>query len=338
MFIFKDVEKETYKKFIYDSQPISFLQNFEWGEIEERLGKKVYRFGIYLDEEMIGILQIIGNFAKRGNFLSIAHGPILKEKYKEYFEEIVKDLVVFIKKEKAFKNFVFLRANFLFEYNENLLRNLLKIGFKISPKLFVTDNFWVKSLEKDINSLLDETSSHHKKLILEGEEKPFLEIEKTQDLSKIDIFLELYKKLAKSKNFVPYPDELIKEEFKEFVSKNSAFLYLGKVENKYVSSAIIIFTNNFAFYHHGASEPIKEPINYKLHWKIILDAKERGCKLYNFWGITEKGPQHPWYGLTLFKKGFGGKLIKLLPTLDYPLNWKYYLTYLYESLKYKNRN
>ena len=337
MIAFKEIEEEIYKKFINEIKPLSFLQNFEWGEVEKRLNKKVYRFGVFLNENIIGVLQLIGNFAKRGNFLSIAHGPVLKESYKEYFEEVVKNLIIFIKRENKFKNFIFLRANFLFEYDENTLNNLLRIGFKISPKLFVTDNFWIKNLEKDVNTLLDEASLHHKKLILEAENKPFLEIEKTQDFNKIGVFLELYKKLAHLKNFIPYPDELIKEEFKEFVSKNSAYLYLGKVENKYVSGAIIIFANNCAFYHHGASEPIKEPINYKLHWKVVIDAKEMGCKFYNFWGITEKGPEHPWYGLTLFKKGFGGELVKFLPTLDYPLSWKYYLTYFYEKLKYRSR-
>lgn len=329
--------KNIYKEFIQKQKPISFLQNFEWGEVEKKLNKEVFRLGVYVKNELIGVFQLIGNFAKRGKFLTISHGPIIKEEFKDTFVEIIKSLINFIKIHPHLKKFSFIRTNFLVEYNENLLRELLKMGFKYAPRLFVSENFWIKDLKKNAEELLSEMSKNHKKLILDSLEKPFLEIEKTDDLEKIEIFWNLYKKLAQNKKFIPYPYELIKYEFMEFKNINSAKLYFGKVEERYVSSALIIFVNDTAFYHHGASEPIKEPINYKLHWQIILDAQKMGCRCYNLWGITEKGSGHPWYGLTQFKKGFGGRLIKLMPTLDFPLNLKYYLTWVFEKLIYRNK-
>lgn len=334
----REVQNENlYKEFINKEKPISFLQNFEWGNVEKKLNKETFRIGFYDKNNLVGVIQIIGNFAKRGNFLSISHGPILKNEYKNNFIDLIKVLINFIKNKNDFRKFSFIRCNFLIEYDENILNELLKLGFKYSPRLFVTENFWVKNLRKSKDELLLEMNNHHKKLVLESLEKPFLVIEKSDDEEKIEVFWDLYKKLAKTKKFIPYPYELIKQEFLEFKKQNSVILYLGKVENKYVSSAIIIFLNNCAFYHHGASEPIREPINYKLHWQIILDAKAMGCEYYNLWGVTEKGPRHPWYGLSQFKKGFGGQLIKLLPTLDYPLNLKYYLTWIFESFIYKHK-
>ncbi len=329
----KEIEAEEYKNFIKEIKPISFLQNFEWGEVEKELKREVFRLGIY-ENELIGVCQIIGYKAKRGNFLAIHHGPILKDEYKENFLVIIEHILSYIKTEKINKNYNFLRANFLFEFNENILKKLLKLGFKVAPRLLVTENFWIKEIYKSEEELLNECTNHHKKLILESLERDYIEIEKTKDLNKIEIFLSLYKDLSKNKKFVPYPDELIKKEFEIFSKNDKALLYLGKIENKYYSSAIIIFDSDTAFYHHGASISVKEPINYKLHWTIINDSKSLGCKYYNMWGITEKGPEHPWYGLTQFKKGFGGKLIKLLPTLDYPFSIKYYITYIFEKFKY----
>jgi len=326
----KNIDDTIYKNFVESIKPISFLQNFEWGEIEKELGREVYRLGIF-DKELIGVCQIIGYKAKRGNFLGISHGPVLREDYKERFIEVAEKLLNYIKTYRLDRKYIFIRANFLIEENEKVLDQLLKLGFKKAPRLLVTENFWIKELNKSDEELLNECTSHHKKLILESLDKEYIEIEKTNEIEKIKIFLDLYKDLASRKKFTPYPENLIRKEFEIFTKHNKAILYLGKIENKYYSAALIILQNNTGFYHHGASIPIKEPVNYKLHFQIIKDLKNSGYELYNMWGITEKGPSHPWYGLTQFKKGFGGEMIKLLPTLDYPFSLKYYLTYMFEK-------
>jgi lipid II:glycine glycyltransferase (peptidoglycan interpeptide bridge formation enzyme) len=168
--------------------------------------------------------------------------------------------------------------------------------------------------------------------------KPYLEIEATTDTSKIDDFWKIYEELAKRKEFTPYSRELIKNEFQIFSDAGKAKLYFGKVEGKIVSAALIIYSHKIAFYHHAASLPIKEPVNYKLHWQIILDAKNNGFEFYNMWGITtSQAVNHPWFGLTQFKKGFGGELIKFLPTMDHAFSKKYWLNYAIEKIRRKIR-
>src|SRR3990167_6313218 len=97
--------------------------------------------------------------------------------------------------------------------------------------------------------------------------------------------------------------------------------------------ALFIFTKSTAFYHQGASIHTKIPVTYLEQWEAIKEAKKRGCKYYNFWGILQEGrsPKN-WQGLTLFKTGFGGRQVDYLPTQDYIISPKYYLTYIYEKL------
>lgn len=330
----KKLSEVEYKEFINQEKPISFLQNYEWGRVEEELKREVIRLGI-IDKKLVAVCQIIGYSAKRGNFLTISHGPIIKKEYQENFIEIIKMILKEIKKLKLNKKYNFLRANFLIENKKELLEKLLNIGFRLAPRWFVSENFWLKELNKPEEKLLKEMTDHHRKQILDALNKPFLIIEKSNKIEALEIFWHLYQQLAKEKKFVPYSYELIKKEFEIFSKEDKALWYLGKVENKYYSSALIIFENSCAYYHHGASIKIKEPLNYKLHWQIILDAKEKNCNYYNFWGMTNQGPEHPWYGLTQFKKGFGGKEINLLPTLDYSFNLRYYLTFFYEKISNK---
>jgi len=52
------------------------------------------------------------------------------------------------------------------------------------------------------------------------------------------------------------------------------------------------------------------------------------------WGIAPQGSDqtHPWYGLSLFKTGFGGFSKIYLPSFDYPLSPFYYLMRLIEKI------
>jgi lipid II:glycine glycyltransferase (peptidoglycan interpeptide bridge formation enzyme) len=59
---------------------------------------------------------------------------------------------------------------------------------------------------------------------------------------------------------------------------------------------------------------------YLLHWEIILDAKKQNLKEYNFLGVAPNEDQnHPWAGITRFKKQFGGYQADILGSFDLPL-------------------
>ena len=122
--------------------------------------------------------------------------------------------------------------------------------------------------------------------------------------------------------------------------------YWENIKEKIVSGAIVIFWQNMAFYHHGASvSGQKVPVSYLLQWEAIKEAKKRGCQFYNFWGIApdvkEKEDvarsRHPWAGLSLFKMGFGGYRKEYVKTQDLPLSVKYIFNYLIEKARKAKR-
>jgi lipid II:glycine glycyltransferase (peptidoglycan interpeptide bridge formation enzyme) len=322
--------KVLWNEFLDQNNYLSFLQDFEHGEIEKDLSREVLRLGLFDKGKLIGVCQIIGYQGKKKG-LVVHHGPVVKE---EFFNDFLKEIVRFLKENSYTKKYHFLRVNpSIIRNNEKILKPL---GFILAPTYAVTENFWLKEIKND-EEMLNEMTENTKKLVFDSLKKPFLEIEKTTDLEKMKIFWQIYQDLAQRKNFIPYSKEFISKEFEIFSKENKALLFLGKVEGKYYSSALIIFSHQIAFYHHSASYPIKEPLNYKMQWEIIQEAKRRNCKFYNLWGIARKETkEHPWFGLTQFKKGFGDQLIKLQPTIDFPFSWKYYFSYLYEKIKRGN--
>jgi lipid II:glycine glycyltransferase (peptidoglycan interpeptide bridge formation enzyme) len=103
---------------------------------------------------------------------------------------------------------------------------------------------------------------------------------------------------------------------------------------------MVLFSSQSAFYHHGASSHAFSKINAScaVQWEAIREAKRRGCKFYNFWGIAPPDqPKHPWTGLSLFKTGFGGEAEDYLHAQDKPLTKKYWVNFIIETIRARKR-
>ncbi len=156
-------------------------------------------------------------------------------------------------------------------------------------------------------------------------EKLDVSISVGRDESDIKKFYSLYDETSKRHGFVQHQE--IFQEYSVFSKDGRAILYLASVHTEVLAGAIILYLGDQAIYHHGASMTSKIPASYVLQWRAIADAKKRGLKVYNFWGIApDDNQKHPWRGITLFKKGFGGREIRYMHAQDYPLSPLYLFT------------
>jgi len=93
----------------------------------------------------------------------------------------------------------------------------------------------------------------------------------------------------------------------------------------------MMFFGNTVTYLHGVSgnEDRNVMAPYLLHWQIIREVKKMGYDSYDFWGIAppQAGEDHPWAGITRFKKGFGGRAISYMGAFDLVFNPLWYGAY-----------
>jgi peptidoglycan pentaglycine glycine transferase (the first glycine) len=104
-------------------------------------------------------------------------------------------------------------------------------------------------------------------------------------------------------------------------------LYIAEYQKQPLSMILVTHYGNVATYLHGASNDEKREYmpNHLIQWEAILDAKRAGCSIYDFWGVApDDDVNHPWTGITRFKKGFGGETIHLLGAFDYPFSPLWY--------------
>lgn len=315
----------------------SFLQSWEWGEVQEKLGNEILRLGIYNDKQLSVIALVIKIKSKRGRFLFIPHGPIFKF-HPASGGTNLKFLISYLIKLAKQENFSFVRIAPIIENNQSNRKIFEDLSFKTAPIYMHAERTWVLDLNKTEQELLNNMRKTTRYLIKRSDRDGVVIEERTGEKA-FDDFWRIYKETADREKFIPYSLKYVKSEFEEFSKTNNALFLFGKVEGVYYASALILFTKSSGFYHQGASIHTKFPVTYRLQWEAILRAKKRGCSLYNFWGIKQEGrTPRDWDGLTLFKTGFGGRQIDYVPTQDLVISSKYYLTYLYEKyLAWKRR-
>jgi lipid II:glycine glycyltransferase (peptidoglycan interpeptide bridge formation enzyme) len=155
----------------------------------------------------------------------------------------------------------------------------------------------------------------------------------TQDIS---TFLALHEETRRRHHFTPYTAAFFRAQVERFAPRGECTLYLARYQGKIIASSIHMHIGGETSYHHGASsqEFSKIPASTLLQWTAIRDAMQRGNHIYNFWGIAPEGaPRHPFAGVTLFKTGFGGRLLPLVHCVDFPLKWTYTCTRIFEQIR-----
>jgi len=328
-------DKKIWEDFLLIQENKTFLMSWNWGEFQEKMGNKFWRFGIYDKNELIVLALVIKVVAKRGVFLLIPHGPLGK---KEAFGFLFDELKKLARQERA----SFIRIVPLLERNEDNQKLLNNLGFKKSP---IHASAYESTLKLNLSlteeGLLMNMRKTTRYLIRQVLKNPDLEIAKSDKAGDVGIYYNLSQKVSKHQKFVPFSIDFVKNEFEVFLKENQALLFFGKIKGEIVSSALVVFWSGTAFYHHAALDPKyhKLPIAYLLQWEIIKEAKKRGCNMYDFWGFVDpkEYPDHPWAGPTLFKMGFGGKPFLYIETQDLPFSKKYYLTWLFENLRKSKR-
>ena len=70
--------KEIWENFLLGCDEKTFLQSWNWGEFNKIMGNKIWRFGVSEMSNLIGLALVIKIKARRGTFLFVPHGPVIK--------------------------------------------------------------------------------------------------------------------------------------------------------------------------------------------------------------------------------------------------------------------
>ncbi len=342
-------DKKIWEDFLFECREKTFLNSWNWGEFNERMGNKIWRFGIYSNGKLKGLALVIKIKAKRGTFLFGPHTPVTKDEIGDTKYEILKILLKKLKEIAKEENCSFIRVAPIWGRNKENEKIFRDLKFREAPIHIHPELTWELDITPSENQLLMGMRKTTRYLIRQAMKNKEIEIEEKNNLEGIEKFNQIYQLTKERHGFIPFSLEYLKNEFFAFSNENQILVLLGKYKGEIVSGGIFIFWQKIAFYHHGASSQKypKIPASYLLLWKAIKAAKDRDCRKFNFWGIapissnveprTSNFWKHPWAGLTLFKIGFGGYKKEYVKTQDLPISKNYWFCYLIEKLRSKKR-
>jgi len=344
-------DKNLWDDFLVECEEKTFLQSWNWGEFNQMMGSRIWRLGFFEDNNLVAAVFFYKIQAKRGTFLFVPHGPIINPKLRNQNSKILRLFLEKLKEIAREEKADFIRIAPIWEQNDENVKIFREIGFREAPIHMHPELTWELNIVPSEEELLIKMRKTTRYLIRQAQKNSDVNIIQSRDVNDVKKFDELNQKTVDRHHFVPFSQDYLKNEFSAFLRDNQPLrqtqgcpectegqisIFLGKYKEELISAGIFVFWQGTAFYHHGASslKYPKIPVSYLLIWEAIKEAKNRGCKKFNFWGISpENEKNHPWAGLTLFKTGFGGYKKEYVKTEDFPLSKKYYLTYLFEKIR-----
>jgi len=329
-------EQKVWEDFLAIHEEANFLQAWEWGEFHKNLGSTIHRAGLYRGGVLVGVMLSVVEDARRGRYLTVPAGPIIDWQD----DNVVAGFIEEVKRQAAADKCVFVRVRPQLESNDFSKNLFKKLGFVNAPihlHAELTSQLDLSPSEDQLLANMRKATRYEvKKGITQG-----IKITTTDNPDAIKKFYDIQLQTSERQKFVPFSYKFLYEQFKVFAGAGKALLYSAELDGKLLAQGFIIFYNQEAAYHYGAGteEGRKYPGAYLIQWEAIKEAKRRGLKRYNFWGVTrEDQKQHRFYKLSIFKRGFGGKDLEYLHAQDLVINKiGYFKNWLIENIRKRAR-
>lgn len=313
----------------------NFLQSWQWGVFQASLGKTVVRI-MWLDaERVVALAQLVVESARRGRYAALAGGPLLDwsnpDRCRAVFAEIVS--------QASARGCSFIRFRPQREVDQIDQAVLASIHARLAPMHLTADLTIQIDLTQSDDQLLMAMRKQHRQAIKKAESLG-VEVTISENPSDIDQFYQRQLEVAERQHFVPFAKDFLKQQFEQFVPDGHAALFQAKKGTTLLAEAFVLFYNGEAVYHYGNSTDANRefPGSYACQWAVIQEARRRQCHTYNLWGVSPKDDhRHRFYGVGLFKRGFGGREVQYLPAHDIPLSASYWFTWIFEQLRRRAR-
>lgn len=297
---------------------IPITQSKAWQKLQEDLGEKSF----LVEEKDYQYLAILKS-TPVGNYLYCPYGPIAKDN--DAFKNALNSLNTLATSNNSF----FIRVE---PYDKDFAKSLPKTAKKshdLNPK-----ETWLLDLtgndEEFKAKLPSRLLRYHKSASKKG-----ITIKKSHNPDDIHYLLDLQKALASKKGINTFSENYLKNELKQ----PFATLYLAEFQDKVIAAGLVFDDKTTRYNLQGAQSDEGRSLHATgiLTIELIMDARAKNLKTFDFWGIAPEGASenHPWAGFTNFKKTFAGYEYDHAGTYDLVLdNGKYRL---YQLLRKFNR-
>ena len=328
------------------------LQSWAWGELKAHFGWRVQRVAVRADGahqsgsrisggsgESGGLLEPVAQVLYRslpGGLGSIAYvpkGPPGDLDDQSALVELLDAIRPLARQQHA----ICLKLEPNLEDDPALARRLQALGFRPSPHTVQPRRTILVNLDAEPEALLKRMKQKTRYNIrLAGRRGVTV---RPGDEADLPAFCHLLELTAERDGFGIHSRAYYETAHRLFVPLGQGRLLLAENEGQLLAGLVVFALGDTACYMYGASSSEGRNLmpTYLLQWEAMLWAKERGCRLYDLWGVPDEDEaileaeftqrSDGLWGVYRFKRGFGGRLVRTLGAWDLvyaPLRYRLY--------------
>jgi lipid II:glycine glycyltransferase (peptidoglycan interpeptide bridge formation enzyme) len=317
-------EKDRYNSFVSAHPKGHFLQTWEWGEVKRVMGWQPLPLVLEKDGEIRASLLILKRrlpipglkrcifYAPRGPVVDIESQECCQALFSGA-ERVAKDHgAIFLKIDPDVPN-----ANKDFNKILSLCkfhRNDTGMDFEGVQPAYVFQLDIQASAEKILENMHSKTRYNIKLAQKKG-----VTIREAVGKEDLPAFYAILQETAERDRFLIRGYEYFEMIWDQMVENGLAQVFLAEYQGRIISATLALILGKKTWYLYGASSNEYRNVmpNYLIQWEMIRWAQERGCKIYDFRGVSgDLDESNPLYGLYRFKKGFNGEMIEFTGDWD----------------------
>lgn len=310
-----------------------FTQSAHYADFYRALGEEAFILTAEENGEIQGGMLIVTVHAKRGRYLYVPYGPIITGGK----EDVWRALFCAAAARGRAGRYDCVRVSPFLSDSLAERQKFRVFGYRPAPMHALAERTIMLELAHPEEAIFSAMNKNHRNLIRRCEREG-VRIVQTIEREAVNRFNALLEDTTRRHRFHRFSHSYIEKEFFSFAPHDEALVIEGYLpDGRLDAAAIIMHYGSMACYRHGASRGLDKrlPASYLVQWAAILEAKRRGLRWYNFWGVApeEASRRHPFFGITHFKTGFGGRTLGLLPCHDLPLSPRYGIIWCVETMR-----
>ncbi|MCS7179474.1 MAG: peptidoglycan bridge formation glycyltransferase FemA/FemB family protein [Anaerolineae bacterium] len=331
-----DLPASEWDSFVAAHPCAHILQTAEWGELKSAFGWKAERVALLEGGRLrAGALVLYRRLpAGLGSLAYIPRGPLVDWQRSEEATVLVEALSAAARAHRA----IALIAEPDLPDEPGWRVRLTALGFRPSPlgsvqprRTLVVD---ISRSEGEILAAMKPKTRYNIRL---AERKGVVVWEGAE--TDLPAFHRLMMETAARDRFRIHPPAYYERAYRLFVPQGWARLLMAGVEGEPVAALMVFALGPRAWYFYGASANAhreKMP-TYRLQWEAMRWARSQGCVEYDLWGVPDKDEecleaefshrQDGLWGVYRFKRGFGGRLVRMIGAWERPLHPALYRLY-----------
>jgi lipid II:glycine glycyltransferase (peptidoglycan interpeptide bridge formation enzyme) len=320
----QETDASAWQSFLGETWSGDFLHDWEWAAVAAFDGQPQRRFVAEQDDGLVAIAAAQVRPLPLGrSFWYVPHGPVLDYEQPQALDRL-RAISIALREAARADGAVAVKLEPRVSASAGGVDLFERLRLRREPRTLQVGQTRLVPLTDDEAMLAafdKDTRYAVRRAEREGVEVTILD--DAADLAAIDRLHGLVVETQQRAGFPMPSRERYRLVWSRLAAAGRARILEARHAGRLLASGMLVREGRRSFYLYAGSlreapgEP-KRYATYALQWAMMRAARDAGARLHDLWGVAPSGagPEHRWYGVGLFKKGFGGEEVAWAGTWD----------------------